>query len=158
MWPTLVLVYRLVLTGWGLSVVCKWCTFCGSSDAQDKHVFGRTPAEWGEKVCNQVEVINTNVTDHSGLHKAISRLLSVTLNSILGQKLQTFRAYQQLYWGTRQRETPQLAHNPFLQLWSLEWSIVFWFLICSFIDYPSVTYPCACLHFCSDWLGGKWCV
>ena len=48
-----------------------------------------------EKVCNQVEVINTNVTDHiSGLHKAISRLLSVTLNSILGQKLQTFGAYQ----------------------------------------------------------------
>ena len=50
-----------------------------------------------EKVCNQVEVINTNVTDHSGLHKAISRLLSVTLNSILGQKLQTPGAYQQVY-------------------------------------------------------------
>ena len=47
-----------------------------------------------ENVCNQVEVINTNVTDHSGLHKAISRLLSVTLNSILRQKLQTFGAYQ----------------------------------------------------------------
>ena len=49
-----------------------------------------------EKVCNRVEVINTNVTDHSGLHKAISRLL-YDFEFILGQKLQTFGAYQQLY-------------------------------------------------------------
>ena len=116
-----------------VALSCVDCTLLSS--------LSRAPPRWGE---GRKSTIKKQWQKKSGLAandllwwhlKTFHYQLVILKYLIYTGVTVTIRAYQQLYWGTRQQETPQLTWGPFLPTFK-------WLLSCSwfvfFIHYHGV--------------------